>query len=203
MDAAKALVKFVNISPLKSDLIDEVHGDWLAPRPNTDVAIMFGLAHTLHIEGLANKTFIELYTTGYERFIPYLLGESDGIAKSAEWASEISEVPAETIRTLARQMASQRTMISVSWSLTRQDHGEQPFWAAIMLASMLGQIGLPGGGFGFGYSATNYIGGDFSVLPITALPQAKNVIKSFIPVARISDMLLHPVERFDFDGVEY
>ena len=203
MDAAKALVKFVNISPLKSDLIDEVHGDWLAPRPNTDVAIMFGLAHTLHIEGLANKTFIELYTTGYERFIPYLLGESDGIAKSAEWASEISEVPAETIRTLARQMASQRTMISVSWSLTRQDHGEQPFWAAIMLASMLGQIGLPGGGFGFGYSATNYIGGDFSVLPITALPQAKNVIKSFIPVARISDMLLHPGERFDFDGVEY
>ena len=33
-------------------------------------------------------------------------------------------------------------MISVSWSLTRQDHGEQPFWMAIMLASMIGQIGL-------------------------------------------------------------
>ena len=56
-------------------------------------------------------------------------------------------------------------MISVSWSLTRQDHGEGSFWMAIMLASMIGQIGLPGGGFGFGYSATNYIGGQFTVLP--------------------------------------
>ena len=38
---------------------------------------------------------------------------------------------------LARRMAAGRTMISVSWSLTRQDHGEQPFWAAIALAAML------------------------------------------------------------------
>ena len=27
-------------------------------------------------------------------------------------------------------------MISVSWSLTRQDHGEQPFWMAITVAAM-------------------------------------------------------------------
>ena len=62
-------------------------------------------------------------------------------------------------------------MISVSWSLTRQDHGEQPFWMAIMLASMIGQIGLPGGGFGFGYSATNHIGGQFTILPGAAFTE--------------------------------
>ena len=92
-------------------------------------------------------------------------------------------------------------MISVSWSLTRQDHGEQPFWTAIMLASMLGQIGLPGGGFGFGYSATNHIGGQFSIIPGAAFPQAQNKIDDFIPVARISDLLLNPGENFDFDGI--
>ena len=66
-------------------------------------------------------------------------------------ASKICEIDEEVIISLAKEMAKKRTMISVSWSLTRQDHGEQPFWAAIMLASMIGQIGLPGGGFGFGY----------------------------------------------------
>ena len=91
----------------------------------------------------------------------------------------------------------------MSWSLTRQDHGEQPFWMAIMLASMIGQIGLPGGGFGFGYSATNFIGGQFKVLPGAAFPQTENEIENFIPVARISDLLLNPGKKFDFNGKSY
>jgi biotin/methionine sulfoxide reductase len=94
-------------------------------------------------------------------------------------------------------------MISVSWSLTRQDHGEQPFWMAITLAAMLGQIGLPGGGFGFGYSAMNFIGGNHHIIPGASLPQGKNPIEDFIPVARITDLLLNPGKSFDFDGVRY
>src|SRR5262249_54302688 len=43
-------------------------------------------------------------------------------------------------------------------SLQRAHHGEQPYWAAIVLAAMLGGIGLPGGGFGFGHGSTNGIG---------------------------------------------
>ena len=201
--AAHADISFVNISPLKSDLLDKVGGEWLAPRPNTDTAILLGIAHTLHSKGLSNKAFLDTYTEGFEAFLPYLLGQTDGIAKTADWAAEISEIPAETIRTLARRMVAQRTMISVSWSLTRQDHGEQAFWAAIMVASMVGQIGLPGGGFGFGYSATNHIGGQFTILPGAAFPQTENKIDTFIPVARISDLLLQPGQDFEFDGVRY
>ena len=48
-------------------------------------------------------------------------------------------------------------MISASWSLQRADHGEQPYWAVMLLASCLGQIGLPGGGFGFGYGSASGI----------------------------------------------
>ena len=201
--AAAAGIEFVNISPLKSDLCDEVNGEWLAPRPNTDTAIMLGIAHTLHVEGLGDPAFLDRYTEGFEQFLPYLLGKTDGVAKSAHWAAQISEIPADTIRSLARRMAARRTMISVSWSLTRQDHGEQPFWAAIMVACMLGQIGLPGAGFGFGYSATNHVGGQFTILNGAVFPQGKNPVDDFIPVARISDLLLHPGEAFDFDGVTY
>ena len=65
---------------------------------------------------------------------------------------------------------------------------------------MLGQIGLPGGGFGFGYSAMNYIGGDFAILPYSALPQGKNPVRDFIPVARITDLLTRAGETVEFDG---
>ena len=203
LDAARSGIEFINISPLKSDLIDGAKGEWIKARPNTDTALMLGLAYTLHSEGLSDKKFLKKYTEGFEKFLPYLLGTDDGIVKNAEWAAEICNIPSSKIKELARKISSKRTMISVSWSLTRQDHGEQPFWMAIMLASMVGQIGLPGGGFGFGYSATNYIGGQFTVLPGAAFPQTKNEIDNFIPVARISDLLLHPGERFDFDGQSY
>ena len=203
LDAGKAGIDFVNISPLKSDVLDDVGSDWLALRPNTDVALMLGLAHTIESEGLTDRAFLQRYTEGFEAFLPYLMGEADGIPKTADWAAGICEIPADTIRALARRMAGMRTMISVSWSLTRQDHGEQPFWMAITLAAMLGQIGLPGGGFGFGYSAMNFIGGNHHIIPGASLPQGKNPVEDFIPVARITDLLLNPGKPFDFDGVRY
>jgi biotin/methionine sulfoxide reductase len=203
LDAGKAGIDFVNISPLKSDVLDDVGSDWLALRPNTDVALMLGLAHTIESEGLTDQAFLQRYTEGFEAFLPYLMGETDGTPKTADWAAGICEIPADTIRELAQRMAKMRTMISVSWSLTRQDHGEQPFWMAITLAAMLGQIGLPGGGFGFGYSAMNFIGGNHHIIPGASLPQGKNPIEDFIPVARITDLLLNPGKSFDFDGVRY
>ena len=66
---------------------------------------------------------------------------------------------------------------------------------------MLGQVGLPGGAvFGFGYSATNTIGLDYQVLSPAALPQGQNAVDCFIPVARISDMLLNPGGTVDYKG---
>ena len=89
------------------------------------------------------------------------MGRIDGIKKDSDWAAVKTGIPAQRIRDLARDMARKRTMISVSWSLTRQDNGEQPYWAAIEVAPMLGQLGLPGGGIGFGYSAMNAIGANY------------------------------------------
>lgn len=201
--AVAAGVQLVNISPIRADVLEEALTEWLAPRPSTDVAIMFGLAHTLLSECLHDQAFLDTYTTGFETFRGYLLGETDGVPKTAECTAEISEIPAETMRSLARHMASRRTMLSMSWSLTRHDHGEQPFWAAIALASMIGQIGLPGGGISFGYSAVNTVGLNFNMLKAASLPQFDNPIDRFIPVARISDMLLDPGKPFDYNGKRY
>ena len=79
-------------------------------------------------------------------------------------------------------------MISVSWSLTRQDHGEQPFWAAITLASMLGQIGKPGTGIGFGYSAMNHIGLNRRPFLIYKFRTMKNLGKKIPDIKRMTKL---------------
>jgi biotin/methionine sulfoxide reductase len=196
-------VAFVNISPLRNDMADDLGATWFPARPNTDTALMLGLAHTLVAEGLHDTDFLSRYCTGLDRFLPYLMGQSDGQPKNAQWAAAICDVSADEIAALARRMAQTRTLITVAWSLQRADHGEQPLWMAITLAAMLGQIGLPGGGVGFGYGGANRIGTTPHAFSWPALPQGRNKVRSFIPVARVADMLLHPNEPFDYDGTEY
>ncbi|ORL76647.1 molybdopterin-dependent oxidoreductase [Prescottella equi] len=188
----------VSISPLRDDL----HGrcEWIAPIPGSDVAIMLGLAHVLASEGLHDKDFLDRYCVGYERFESYLLGIDDGVAKTPEWASALSGMPAEQIVVLARRMAAGRTMVTVTWSLQRVRYGEQAPWMGVTLAAMLGQIGLPGGGFGHGYGSMNEPGLAPVPYPLPTLFQGSNPVPDFIPVAAIADLLLHPGEEFDFDG---
>ncbi|WP_420880912.1 molybdopterin guanine dinucleotide-containing S/N-oxide reductase [Rhodococcus sp. (in: high G+C Gram-positive bacteria)] len=188
----------VSISPLRDDL----HGrcEWIAPVPGSDVAIMLGLAHVVASEGLHDKDFLDRYCVGYERFESYLLGIDDGVAKTPEWASALSGMPAEQIVALARRMAAGRTMVTVTWSLQRVRYGEQAPWMGVTLAAMLGQIGLPGGGFGHGYGSMNEPGLAPVPYPLPTLFQGSNPVSDLIPVAAIADLLLRPGEEFDFDG---
>jgi biotin/methionine sulfoxide reductase len=199
-DAQAAGIDFVNVSPIRDDVASHLNAEWLAIRPNTDVAMMLGLAHTLEIERLADHDFLQRYCEGYPEFRTYLLGESDQTPKTADWAAAICEIPADTIRALARRMANARTMINTNWSLQRGDHGEQSFWMTITLAAMLGGIGRPGEGFGFGYGSMGNIGNPRQATPSPSLPVGQNPCDSWIPVARIADMLLNPGASYEFDG---
>jgi biotin/methionine sulfoxide reductase len=196
-------VQFVLFSPLRDDLPDFVDATWCSLAPGTDVAVMLGLAHTLIVEELHDRAFLDRYCMGFERLERYVLGRDDGQPKSPEWAERLSEVPAETIRSLARRMAAHRTLVTVTWSLQRTEYGEQAPWMGVALAALLGQIGLPGGGFGYGYGSSGAIGREPLRFDFPALPQGENPVKDFIPVARIADMLLHPGEPFDYDGRQY
>ena len=194
--------RFVSISPIRTDAPDETEAEWLAPWPGTDTALMLGLAHVLHTEGLADSDFIGRYTVGFQHFLPYLTGQTDGVPKDADWASGICRVDAGSIRDLARRMARGRTMILVAWSLQRAEHGEQPCWMAVVLAAMLGQIGLPGGGFGIGHGCENGVGNPTDPIRFPAFPQGSNPVADGIPVARISDALLAPGEAYRFNGAD-
>lgn len=192
-------VRVVSISPIRDDTAGE-NVEWLPIRPGTDAALLLAMMHVLIAEGRADRAFLDRYTVGFDQLAAYVTGDSDGTAKSPEWAEAVTAVPAGTIRDLARAMASTRSFLMMSWSLQRADFGEQPYWGAIALAAMLGQIGLPGGGFGFGYASANGIGNAIPPMKWPALPQGTNAVADYIPVARIADALLHPGERYDFNG---
>jgi biotin/methionine sulfoxide reductase len=166
-----------------------------------NVSLMLALAHTLETEDLADHGFLASHCVGYPRFARYLHGDDDGQPKNADWAAPICEIDADIIRGLARRMGSRRTLISTNWSLQRGDHGEQAFWMTVVLAAMIGQIGLPGGGFGFGYGSMGNIGNPRRPVPAPALPFGTNPCDSWIPVARIADMLLNPGTDYDFNGM--
>ena len=197
---AAAGIETVSITPLRDDTAAALGARWLPVRPNADTALMLGLAHTLLAEGLHDRGFLARYCTGFERFAAYLDGTADGVAKDAVWAEARSDIAAGEIRALARRMAATRTMIALSYSLQRADRGEQPIWAGIALAAMLGQIGLPGGGFGIGYGAMASIGNEKIAAGPRGVPTGTDPTGSFIPVARIADMLLDPGGAYEFNG---
>ena len=187
-------VKFVNVTPTAEDLDNGGEVEWLAIRPNTDAAMMLALCHVLLTEGLHDRAFLDKYTVGFDRLAPYLAD------KTPEWAEKVTGIAATRIRSLAREMAAMRTTVSIGWSLQRSHHGEQPFWGLITLAAMLGQIGLPGGGFGVGYGPVNLMGSSHPRYSGPTLPQGTNAVSDFIPVARFTDMLLNPGGKIPYNG---
>jgi biotin/methionine sulfoxide reductase len=197
---ARAGVEVVNICPIRDDGPEAAAAKWIPIRPNTDTAMLLALVHTLLAEGRHDEAFLARYCVGFERVLPYLTGATDGQPKDADWASAITGVGAETIRALAQSMAQSRTMVSASWSIQRAHHGEQPYWAVILLAAALGQIGLPGGGFGFGYGSTSGIAEPPLAFAPPAMEVLANPLNRAIPAARITDCLLDPGGTYDYNG---
>lgn len=201
LDRARARgVQFINVSPMRDDAARSLDARWHALRPNTDAALLLALCHCVIESGDHDREFLDTYCVGFETFATYLRGEVDGQPKTAEWAAEITGLSVTDIRELAATLATGRTFIMLSWSVQRGHHGEQPYWAAIALAAMLGQIGLPGGGIGFGYGSVGGIGNPTLDLPLPTFPQGSNAVSTYIPVARVTDMLCSPGDTVDYNG---
>lgn len=198
--AAERGCRFISVSPLRSDMPEESRSEWVSVIPGTDTALMLGMMHVLVSEGLHDRDFLATYCEGWERFQDYLLGRTDGQPKTPAWAAAVCGVPADRIAGIARAMAGKRSLITMAHSLQRAEYGEQPVWMAAVLAAALGQIGLPGGGYAYALGSIGHYGRRHNDVPVGSLPQGSNGVKAFIPVARISDLLLNPGGEFDYNG---
>ncbi|OSM99037.1 molybdopterin-dependent oxidoreductase [Lonsdalea populi] len=192
-------IPVINISPMRDDCPAFVDAEWIPIRPNTDVALMLALGFEIRRLEADDRAFLERYCVGYDALSDYLDGRTDGTPKTPEWASTITGIPAERIARLAQQLIGVRSFITCSYSVQRAHRGEQPYWMMIALSAMLGQVGLPGGGFSFGHGSMNSVGNERIATPAPASPSVPNR-GSIIPVARIADMLLQPGRPYTFQG---
>lgn len=110
-------------------------------RPGTDLALINAMAHVIISEGLANESFIERRTEGFEAFREIV----------AQWtperAAELCEVPAEDIRRAAREYAqSDRGAIYYTLGITEHTCGTNNVRGVANLALLTGQIGKESSG---------------------------------------------------------
>ena len=112
-------------------------------------------------EGLYDKEYVATRTHGFDEWKSYVLGESDGVPKTPEWAETESTIPAREIRALAREWASKRTMLAAGgmggWGgACRSSYGAEYARTMIALAAMQG-LGKPGSNI---YSTTGGVPAD-------------------------------------------
>lgn len=198
--AHDAGVEFVCVGPLRDDMPPGARATWIPVRPGTDTALMLAIAHVLFTEDRVDVATVSSVAVGLEELRAYVLGQADDLPKSPQWAEPITGVEAGRIRELARSMADGPCLITVSQALQRSEYGEQPVWMAVALATLLGEIGLPGRGFCYGLGSMAGVGMGRGDTSLPTLQQGRNPVAEFIPVARIADMLLKPGGGCDYDG---
>ncbi|EOW0800607.1 TPA: trimethylamine-N-oxide reductase TorA [Vibrio parahaemolyticus] len=211
---AKGEINVLSVDPVKNKTQRYLENDHLYINPMTDVAFMLAVAHVLYNENLYDKKFIDTYCLGFEEFIQYVQGKTkDKVEKTPEWAAAICGVKADKIREFARMLVSGRTQILMGWCIQRQEHGEQPYWAAAVVAAMVGQIGLPGGGISYGHHyssigvpSTGFAGPGGFPRNLDQGMKPKwdnndfNGYSRTIPVARWIDCLLEPGKEINYNG---
>ncbi|EPU7920358.1 trimethylamine-N-oxide reductase TorA [Vibrio parahaemolyticus] len=211
---AKGEINVLSVDPVKNKTQRYLENDHLYINPMTDVAFMLAVAHVLYNENLYDKKFIDTYCLGFEEFIQYVQGKTkDKVEKTPEWAAAICGVKADKIREFARMLVSGRTQILMGWCIQRQEHGEQPYWTAAVVAAMVGQIGLPGGGISYGHHyssigvpSTGFAGPGGFPRNLDQGMKPKwdnndfNGYSRTIPVARWIDCLLEPGKEINYNG---
>ncbi len=194
MKAKENGTKFIVIDPLKTDTAVALEADWYPIYPGTDTALMAALAHVMVTENLYDKDFMAKYSVGFDEdtlpegapanssWMAYIMGQADGVEKTPEWASQITGLPVNSIKQLARQMASVKPCAMFQgWGWNRRAYGEQPCRALPILAAMTGNFGISGGGPGMRPSGMSF--------KITGFPVPANPVKAVIPVFKWPDFV--------------
>ncbi len=141
-------VKMVFVDPYFNHTAGLIGDKWFSPRLGTDVAFGLAIAFTWLAEGTYDKEYVAQRTHRFDEWKAYVLGETDGVPKTPEWAETESGIPAREIRALAREWGSKKTMLAAGglggWGgACRSATGNE--WARTMvaLAAMQG-MGKPG-----------------------------------------------------------
>jgi len=126
--------------------------EWLPIRPGTDLAFHLAMLNVVISERLYNSSFVNQYTVGF-----------DEVANSVrqytpEWAAGITEIPADTIRRIAREFAAagQYALAHNGWRTSNFVNSFQAERAIAILNAIVGNWNttmFPAGAEGAGLGA--------------------------------------------------
>jgi molybdopterin guanine dinucleotide-containing S/N-oxide reductase-like protein len=141
-------VKMIFLDPYYNYTAAHMDGTWMPLRPDSGAALAMAIAFTWITDDTYDKKYVKDRTLGFEEFRKHILGEDDGQPKTPEWAAGESNIPARKIRSLAREWAAKKTVLSAGTrggegGACRTAFGTE--WARLMvlLQAMQG-LGKPG-----------------------------------------------------------
>jgi formate dehydrogenase major subunit len=139
-NAAKRGTKLILAEPRRSELARHA-SYFLQIKPDSDVALLNAMMHTIIKEGLVAKSFIADRTSGYEELAQNVANHSP------EAMAPVCGIPAQTIKEVARLFATSRgSMILWGMGISQHVHGTDNARCLIALCLMTGQVGRPGTG---------------------------------------------------------
>lgn len=151
--------KIVNIDFRLNETSAGHPDEWLPIRPGTDAALASALAYEFikneqidldflhsHCVGFDEETLPESAKGQNKSYYDYIMGLGyDKIEKTPEWAAPITQIPADTIRNLAADIAAaEAPFICQGWGSQRHTNGEDVTRAICMIPLLTGKIGLAG-----------------------------------------------------------
>ena len=140
ISAVERGARLVVIDPRRTMTAKLDGAEWIPVRSGTDGALALGLCNVLIEEELYDESFVRDWTAGFPEFADYVQHFRP------EYVASVTGVPADTIRSLARRIASARGASPVMYSgLEYSDGGVQAIRATIVLWALAGQLDVPGG----------------------------------------------------------
>ena len=140
VQAQRRGAEVVVIDPRRSETARAADAQWIPIRPGTDGALALGMINVLIAEELYDDDFAANWTVGFSDLAQYVQHFRP------ETVAEITGVPAETVRSLARRIAGARGVAPAMYSgLEYSDSGVQAIRAVLTLWALAGQLDVPGG----------------------------------------------------------
>jgi anaerobic selenocysteine-containing dehydrogenase len=139
-DAQKRGAEVVVIDHRRTEMVRATRGRWIGIRPGTDGALALSMIQVIIEEGLYDQRFVENWTVGFEDLRAYVA------QFTPERVEQITFVPADEIRRLARALAGAKGAALVSYTgLEYTNSGTQNIRAVLILWALTGNLDVPGG----------------------------------------------------------